>query len=1315
LRATDVASEFTNGDASAKPQRSRLPAPRNRRTPRFLTRVRIAHAIVLLVLGVNAIGLWPELSVGRADLNDNVFHLTLIERMTHVIERHGNPLDFWSPEWSFGYPVMRTYQPLAHLLVVSVYFFLGKTVALTTVFLWIRYLAIALLPLSFFVVARLMTFEPLEAAAVALVAPLVSTNFLYGLEYGSYIWSGSGLFTQSVSSHFLLLALGFGFQAILRGRRQTTTGILLGCAFLSHFIYGYIGAVSLGLLVLLPNEIVTWSTRAARFAKLAVISFFVAAFELIPLFRDGAIINHSRWEMPWKWDSFGAGKVLKWLFTGELLDHGRLPVLSLLALAGTAALFWLGRTKRNLNLPSERLFVVTGAGLWLLVFFGRPFWGPALALLGVPADMQLHRVIGGLHLFLILLAGLGLAALWRILETRRQIAAAVMVTVLLLYPAVRERAHVLESNQSWGKQNLAAVAGDRDSLDRSITELKARGGRVYPGLAATWGGKFKIGYVPMYAFLSEHEIPALAFLYHSMALTSDVMVQFNDWSPAQYRLFNIRSVIAPDGTPLPPFLAPRTRFGRFQVLDAPGAGYFDVVDVPAAVSTSRYNFCDINTRWLGSAWPANKQHLWLDLSGNTPAGLQRLSADATLPAPVANSSAGTVTTEVDQDGSYEAQVKATRTSFVLFRMTWHPNWHAYVDGQRERTDMLSPGFIGIPVTPGSHQIVCRYEPGPWKPIMAIGGIILAIAFGSAGRLRFPWPKVSTTQIRRAVAAVALLLPVCVSMFTNRIPYGHDALEYVPRQIEFHQNIAQGILFPQWAPDLVYGAGEPLFEFNPPMIYYVAEAWHLLRFDFVTAINLACVTLVAAAALGMFLLGRLYFGEWGGWLAAAAYLYAPYFAVNLYVRSALAEFAAFPFYAFALYGFGAYAKRRNIGYLLLGTVAYAGVMFSHNVAALTFTPLLIGFVLLTFWDTGSGSILRNQVFGLVGGLGLSAAVWMPALAERKYLGLDRLLEGYLRYPDHFVFLHQLFSSKWGYGISLPGDRDDLSFSLGWSHLLLVGIVLAVALLNPKLTNRLWVSFFAGACIGFSFLALTDSQWIWDHIRLLQYSQFPWRMLGPASLCIALLVAAIAPILRSLPRYRELAFASALALLIVPNLTHNQPIRFQDVDLSLWTPAAIAKNGINVSTASEYVPKWVVLWPKFSPEMVRIGNGEANTGEANTKQYFHTVDSWRGEIRTARGATAELSITWFPGWEVRIDGQPVTTAPDQQTGLIRFDILPGDHRISVHWSRTWPRLLGGSLSIVSSLVLLIVAVSARWQVVLRCSEVLTRDRRHQVARA
>src|SRR3954447_10995754 len=85
----------------------------------------LARAVLLCVLVVNAAGLWPELSISRVDLNDNVSHFAMVERIVQAVERGANPLDSWSPEWSFGFPMLRVYQTLPHALTAMAYFALG--------------------------------------------------------------------------------------------------------------------------------------------------------------------------------------------------------------------------------------------------------------------------------------------------------------------------------------------------------------------------------------------------------------------------------------------------------------------------------------------------------------------------------------------------------------------------------------------------------------------------------------------------------------------------------------------------------------------------------------------------------------------------------------------------------------------------------------------------------------------------------------------------------------------------------------------------------------------------------------------------------------------------------------------------------------------------------------------------------------------------------------------------------------------------------------------------------------------------------------
>src|SRR5579871_270261 len=687
---------------------------------------KLALCILVCVVALNAIGLSAELSVGAVNGSDNIAHWTLLQEMVRAAGNGDNPLDFWSPEASFGAPTVRTYQPLAHALVALTYFVFGKSVSLMTVFLWIRYLAVVLLPVGFFAAARMLDFEPITAAAASVMAPLLSTDALYGLDYSSYVSSGRGLFPQSVVAVFLLLAIGAGYRAVRDGRRWAVAGLLTGLTCVCHFIYGWIAAVTISLAALLPDERARLATRLRRLIAIGGVSLVVSLFQILPVLIDGPILNHSRWEGQWRWDSFGAGPVMRLLFTGELLDHGRPPVLSLLALAGVAWIIWTAYDSKRLA-PSSR-FVLAGAILWILVFFGRATWGPLVLLVGATRDLHLHRAIGAVQVFLVLLAALGLVVVCRELARRVHVAAAMVLLLLCLAMTVRERTQYLAQNETRGSRMVQAYAAEQNAVEAVISKVQQADGRVYAGLGTTWGPKFNIAGIPFFAFLNMSLVPQTSASYSLLPLTSEIEQSFDESRPAEYRLFNIRSVVAPaDRAPaLPGFLAPRESFGRYRIFDAPATGYFDVVTVPASVAADKDSFYQINDRWLKSDWPEKKAHLWLDFGGEAPRGLRRIAPDEPLGSPVFETPAGEILSQRHQGAIYEADVEMTRPAVILFKMTWHPKWVAELDSRPQQTAMLSPGFIGIPVAAGRHKLRLRYAPGMWKLWMALGGLITGL-------------------------------------------------------------------------------------------------------------------------------------------------------------------------------------------------------------------------------------------------------------------------------------------------------------------------------------------------------------------------------------------------------------------------------------------------------------------------------------------------------------------------------------------------------------------------------------------------------------
>src|SRR5260370_25632163 len=150
-------------------------------------------------------------------------------------------------------------------------------------------------------------------------------------------------------------------------------------------------------------------------------------------------------------------------------------------------------------------------------------------------------------------------------------------------------------------------------------------------------------------------------------------------------------------------------------------------------------------------------------------------------------------------------------------MTWRRIWKAWVDGKEARSTMLSLGFLGVAMWPKRHRLNFKYQPEAWKSIMGLAGLALVLLLAAGERRGYSLPALPAMRIPRwALTGAGLLLlalPVCVCLLTAKIPAGHDALAYLPRLVEFHENLAHGVLLPRWAPDLGRVGGQPVVLFN----------------------------------------------------------------------------------------------------------------------------------------------------------------------------------------------------------------------------------------------------------------------------------------------------------------------------------------------------------------------------------------------------------------------------------------------------------------------------------------------------------------------
>jgi hypothetical protein len=687
----------------------------------------VGYALLAAALAFNAVALYPEVRVERVPSSDLTFHLAASERLGASLAAREPFLEPWVSEWSLGYPVWLSYQPLPHLVAAAALAAFRSAAPPDAVFAAFYYAVLVLLPLSVFAGARLlgMTSAAAGLSAVLLLAPTAPPWGRYGLGYESVAWQGLGLYTQAFALHALPLAMGAAARALDGRGRAAPAAALLAATALSHVISGYVAFVSAAVLALV-GPAAGRKARLGRLAAATAMAFALIAWFVVPLALDLDIVNHSRWEAQEKWDSYGARRILGAIASGSMFDEGRGPWLTCLVAAGLA-----GALLARRETIGHRLLAL--AAVWLALFWGRATWGALVILFAVPNDLHMHRLQAAFELSAVLLAGYGITRLLDVLAvTSRPLAwAAAAVVVAAIAVLGADRARFLRASAEMGEVQLAAHARLQPELDAALGDIRAilaeRPGRAFAGRAAGWGREFRVGYIPVYSYLTRAHIDQASFLFHAMSRTSDIMVLRNDASIIQDTAFGVRAVIAPTGQAVPPEYRARGIHGPFAVYEASPEGYFAVVDVAGHYVGPADTFHEASVEWLRSPLP--RRGLVVSLDRRARVG-PAVAAGALMPVPQPEAPRpGAVVSERKDGETYSARVRLDRPGYAQIKITWAPGLRATVDGAPTPLLHVTPGFGAVAVPAGEHEVEVRYRPGPLKPVL-LGLGLVAFAFAA---------------------------------------------------------------------------------------------------------------------------------------------------------------------------------------------------------------------------------------------------------------------------------------------------------------------------------------------------------------------------------------------------------------------------------------------------------------------------------------------------------------------------------------------------------------------------------------------------------
>lgn len=215
---------------------------------------KIGIGIILLILAIffNAIFLWSEVSVPTYNLNDEIYHQLSTRGAAEALENGLNPTDYWLSEIELGFPLFHHYQHFPQLILAIINYIISLPVS--RLFDFSRYLLLVLFPLSIFLAMKRFGFNSIAAGFSALVSSLLSTNGLFGFDYGSYVWRGFGLYPQLWAMFFLPLALAEIYQAVCQKKPVFWALLFSTIVLLCHFFQAYLLILSSVVFIFLKFE-----------------------------------------------------------------------------------------------------------------------------------------------------------------------------------------------------------------------------------------------------------------------------------------------------------------------------------------------------------------------------------------------------------------------------------------------------------------------------------------------------------------------------------------------------------------------------------------------------------------------------------------------------------------------------------------------------------------------------------------------------------------------------------------------------------------------------------------------------------------------------------------------------------------------------------------------------------------------------------------------------------------------------------------------------------------------------------------------------
>jgi len=521
--------------------------------------------------------------------------------------------------------------------------------------------------------------------------------------------------------------------------------------------------------------------------------------------------------------------------------------------------------------------------------------------------------------------------------------------------------------------------------------------------------------------------------------------------------------------------------------------------------------------------------------------------------------------------------------------------------------------------------------------------------------------------------VATALAVVVPWLFLGIPSGHDFEFHVNSWMEGLGQWKQGIVYPRWAALAHFGYGEARFIFYPSISWLLGALLGALLPWKLTPAAFVFVALTLSGC-SMFLLARRYLARPDAIFAAALYAANPYYLVIVYWRSAFAELLAGALLPLLLLQILELPDTRHRAVIPLGLLVAAAWLINAPSAVMINYSLAFLIAVVAILRRSPQVLLYGAAAAILGA-GLAGFYIVPAAYEQKWVAITQVLAPGVRPQDNFLF-------------TILEDTDHNRFNILVSLVAAAQIVmLAGAALLSRLRRResmrLWWTIAAWSVLP-AVLMFSFTFSLWQHLPKLRFVQLPWRWLLCLNVPFALLTT------MAWRRWAARAVVCAAMLFVLVIAWHRIQAPWWDTSADLNEMLDNQQDGSGYEGTDEYVPTGADPY-EINKEARRVTFDGAGHSRIEVKQWDAESKFSIADVTSPGKLVVRLFD--YPAWQVEVNGHPVASETHEVTGQLMIPVEAGQNQVRITFIRTWDRSVGGIISALTAVFVLIVGFFMR----------------------